>query len=178
MNELQQFSESAAWLPAVAALAAAWAGGATRFLSTNEWARNAIWCRAPSGYRWIVPYANAALVGVGSSLIAGRDWKAALLETATAMVGGGLGSIGGHETMKNSKLPYGNKDVAACDVQPGPSEFVIEPQPGDKMVVEATFFPHQFADAATALRAPSDPPAARVKRLPIPPPKPGGDNAA
>jgi len=147
------------WVFSIAALAAIWAGGITRFLSKNERARNAIWCRVPEEYRFIVPFANAMLVGLGVSLAKGGGWKVALLETLSTTVAGGLGAIGGHAALKDSPLPYGNKDVATCDI-PG------EPQPGDEVIVEATFI-----TAPDSLRAPSEPPP-RSRRLPATPPKP------
>ncbi len=156
------------WLMGMAAAAALWAGAVTRFLSKNEWARNAIWCRVPEGYRFLVPFANAFVVGLGVSLAKGSPWKAALLETLSTTVAGGLGAVGGHEALKDSPLPYANKDTETCAVP--------EPKPGDEVVVEATFFPHKFADAATALRAPSEPPKSR--RLPSPPRKPSGTDVA
>ncbi len=155
---------SSEWLMSMAALAAVWAGGVTRFLSKNEWARNAIWCRVPEGYRFLVPFANAFVVGLGVSLAKGSPWKAALLETLSTTVAGGLGAVGGHEALKDSPLPYANKDTETCAVAPEVPTLRTGDAPRD-------VFPHEFASAVESLLHPSQPP--KPRRLPLPPPKPG-----
>ncbi len=158
------------WLMGMAAAAALWAGAVTRFLSKNEWARNAIWCRVPEGYRFLVPFANAFVVGLGVSLAKGSPWKAALLETLSTTVAGGLGAVGGHEALKDSPLPYANKDTETCAITPEP------PADGPHTLRTGAAELIDFEDAASSLRAPS---VAPQRRLPLPPPKPtGGTNAS
>lgn len=167
VNQLIQSASTSEWIMSLSLAVAVWAHSATRFLSKNEWARNAIWCRVPEKYRFLIPFGNALIAALPISLAKGGSWGQVLLETFSVMGAGGLFAIGGHAGAKSSFLSYGNKDDAPAVDTPdvGPQTL----RTGDAELID-------FQDAATSLRAPSSPPK---RRLPVPPPKPtGGNNAS
>jgi len=79
----------------------------------------ALWARVPDRWRWLVPFALAALAAYAEALQSGRSYR----EAAALAFAAWLAAMGGHKGLSDMPfLPYGEKPavIAASDKPPEP----------------------------------------------------------